>query len=135
MSDLENLRPEELLALARNPSSKCRDAAIARLRAMHSRLANHPDINPPKPVVPRPWRRNEEHKPPPPADPTEAIAMLGKFPADRLMDIVSSVSVYSKAIRAEAAKLVKLKTTGGGEFARKVRIRMENNKDFAEMMN
>jgi hypothetical protein len=106
MSDLDDLRPEELFALGRNPSATRGQEAIAMLRSMGSPLAKNFD---PKPVQIRTSVVYDPPKPQPPADATEAVALLREFPVDRLMDIVSASGVYSKEIRLEAARLVKLR--------------------------
>lgn len=131
MIDLEELAPDQLFALAGNPACICRQAVLSRLRAIAPSVAKKFD---PVPVVYRATRQYGPPIPVPPPDPTETIAMLGKFPTDRLLDIVVAVSVYSRDIRAAAANLVRIRTTAGGEFARKVAVRKRNDPVFAEMM-
>lgn len=107
MTDLENLRPDQLLALAGNPACTCREAVISRLRAIAPSVAKRFD---PKPVQIRTTERYEPPRPPKPVDTSEAIALLDKFPVDRLMDIVSAATVYAKDIRLAAARLVKARS-------------------------
>ena len=161
-SDLENLRPDQLFALANNPACVCRQEAVNRLRAIKSPLARHFD---PKPEPVRIWTKSEPPLPVKPADPKEAISLLREFPVDRLMDIVSAAGVYSKEIRLEAARLVKQRSpmqrfssdqrknaadapknpetqrrswqanmSAHNQFDRKIAIRMENDQEFARMM-
>jgi hypothetical protein len=104
MNDLENLIPDQLVALASNPACTCREAVIARLRAIAPMVAKRFDAKPVRMRTTIPYERPVPSKPP---DTSEAISTLDKFPVDRLMDIVSAATVYARDIRLAAARLVK----------------------------
>jgi hypothetical protein len=102
---LDDLGPDQLYALATNPSSQCREEAIQMLRAIRSPLAKK--FDPPKPVVRKPKPVYGPPKVAAPPDPTEAIASIAKMPADMLIDVAAASAVYPKVIRLAAARLIK----------------------------
>jgi hypothetical protein len=59
----------------------------------------------------------------------ETISLLGQFPIDRLLDIVSAESVYPRAFRLEAARMVKARSP----LTRYARNQMANAADAEQM--
>jgi hypothetical protein len=165
---LDDLGPDQLYALATNPASQCRAAAIQALRDLKSPLAKKFDL--PKPVVRKTVVYGQPKEKPAP-DPTEAISAISKMPVDMLLDIAAATAVYPKTIRLEAARLIKQRSPAArfraeqsrrvaeaeqakvgnignhqklaaaasaaftGQLDRKIAIRMENDKEFAAIMN
>jgi len=101
---LDDLGPDQLYALATNPSSQCRAEAVQTLRDLKHPLARK--FDPPKPVVRKTVVYGQPKEKPAP-DPTEAISAISKMPVDMLLDIVSASAVYPKVIRLAAARLIK----------------------------
>lgn len=137
MEFLKQLRDQDLFALARNPASACQKEAKKLLEQRGSALSRHPDIHPAEPDK-RPKRLRDIpavfDRTVPRRHTEEVFKVLERVPQTHLIDMAAAVSVYPKEIRLYAAKLVHAKIPTSNEFARKVRVKRENDRDFAAIM-
>lgn len=137
MDFLKQLRDTDLFNLARNPAAFCRADALKLLVARGSVLSKHPDVFTPEPDkrpkrprdIPATFDRTIK-----PEHTNEVFKVLERVPQTHLIDMAAAVSVYPKEIRLYAAKLVHAKIPTSNEFARKVRVKRENDRDFAAIM-